>query len=508
MEGTALENTVLQMQQITKYIFDSEGKALRNTDVKILEDIDFNLKKGEVHALIGENGAGKSTLMKVLGGIIPPDKGQVIVNGKQVDFANPMDAKNMGIAFIHQELNLCMNLDVGHNMFLGNEITNKVFMNKKEMYKRSSELLKRVGFDISPKEIVRNLSTAQCQLVEIAKALSYQSQILIMDEPTASLSQNEISILFNLIHEMKKNGISIIYITHRLEELLEIGDRITVLRDGKNTGYMNVKDFDYDKLINMMVGRTLKSLHVCNHTPQDDEILRVENLKISERTEPLNLNIKAGEIVGIGGLVGSGRTELAQSIFGVRKFTEGQIIYKGENINNHSPKKNVENGIAYVSEDRKNDGLILQTNIKKNITLTYLKRFFKHFLISNKQEKNIANTQVKRLNIVCRSIEQTVNTLSGGNQQKICLAKWLTQTPNLLILDEPTRGIDINAKAEIYKTMDEIASMGVAILMISSEMPELIGMSDRIYVMRSGTISAEISKEEFSQERILASTLN
>ena len=505
-----MSETILEMRGITKYIFDSEGIALKNTNVKILDNIDFNLRHGEVHVLMGENGAGKSTLMKILGGIIPPDEGEMVLEGQKTGFKNPMEAKAAGIGFIHQELNLCQNIDVAHNMFLGNEIMkNSVFMDKKEMYQRSAELLARIGCNINPKTIVRNLSTAQQQLVEIAKAMSYHSKILIMDEPTASLSQNEIDILFNLIRDMKGKGISIIYISHRFEELLEIGDRITVLRDGKNSGNMDVADYDYDKLVNMMVGRTLEKMHSCTHIPQEEEVLRVEDLKISEKTKPIHITVKKGEIVGLGGLVGSGRTELAQSIFGARRFPSGKVYYMGERIKKPNPRSSVQKGIAYLSEDRKLDGLVLPMDIRENITLAYLDRFFKNRIISKPREREIAEGEARELNIVCRSIYQLVSTLSGGNQQKVVLAKWLSQMPKLLILDEPTRGIDINAKAEIYKLMDEIAGQGVAILMISSEMPELIGMSDRIYVMRGGTISDEIDKADgITQERILQGALN
>lgn len=503
-----MNETILKMQGITKYIFDSEGIALKNTNVKILENISFDLRKGEVHVLVGENGAGKSTLMKILGGIIPPDEGEIILDGAPAAFKSAKESKAAGIGFIHQELNLCQNIDIAHNMFLGNEIVKNGILNMNEMYKRSRELLMSVGFDVNPRTIVRNLSTAQQQLIEIAKAISCNSNILIMDEPTASLSQNEINILFKLITEMKSKGISIIYISHRFEELLQIGDRITVLRDGKNSGNMNVAEFNYDELVNMMVGRTLGKMHVCTHVPQETEILRVENMRISKRTQPLSITVKKGEIVGLGGLVGSGRTELAQSIYGARPFPSGNIYFMGSKIKKPGPRSSVQRGIAYLSEDRKLDGLVMEMDICKNVTLTYLDRFFKKKIIFKSRETGIAQKQIDDLHIMCRSMHQLVNTLSGGNQQKVVLAKWISQMPVLLILDEPTRGIDINAKAEIYRLMDQLASQGVAILMISSEMPELIGMSDRIYVMCAGSISDEIHKSEgITQERILQGTL-
>lgn len=503
-----MRRNVLKMQGITKYIFDSYGKAIKNTTVKILEEVDFSLDEGEVHVLVGENGAGKSTLMKVLGGIIPPDEGKIILEGKEVNFKDPREARNNGIGFIHQELNLCQNLDVAQNIYLGREPVKNGLTDRKAMYKQSRELLNSLGFDIDPMTMVHSLSTAQQQIVEIAKALSYKSKIVIMDEPTASLSKKEIDMLFRLIRDMKSKGISIIYISHRFEELVEIGDRITVLRDGKYVGTMTLQEYDYNTVIKMMVGRTLTEMYKCNHKVQNEVILEVKNLSISDRTEPIDIHVKKGEIVGLGGLVGSGRTELAQSIFGARKFKNGKVIYCGKNITRKKPNTLIKKGLLYLTEDRKKEGLILSMNIKENVTLASLGKLFRNYFISNKTENEISKKQSKELNIVSKSVNQVVNTLSGGNQQKVVLAKWLTAKPTLLILDEPTRGIDVNAKAEIYKIIDRIASEGVAVLMISSELPELIGMSDRIYVMGNGTINGELKeKEEMIQEKILGLTI-
>jgi len=505
-----MSKTILKMEHITKYIFDAYGKPIRGTNVKILQDVHFDVQEAEVHILIGENGAGKSTLMKILGGIIPQDEGTMDLFGENVHFTNPKQAEKMGIGFIHQELNLCPNLNVAENLFLGREIEgkSKIFSNKKEMYEKSREMLKKLGFDIDPYTLVRNLSTAQQQVVEIVRAISYDSKIIIMDEPTASLTQAEIDHLFEIIRNMKKQGISIIYISHRFEELKEIGDRLTVLRDGCYVGTIDMKDFTHDKVISMMVGRTLKQMYTCTHMPGDEIVLKIEGLKIAPNTEPVNIHVKKGEVVGIGGLIGAGRTELAKSIFGARKFYGGEIHYKGEKITKPTPKSMIRKGLMYLTEDRKIEGLVLRMNIEQNITLASLSSLFKSSRIKKKKEKEVSDKIIQELNIICTSGKQLANTLSGGNQQKVALGKWLVSNPDMLILDEPTRGIDVNAKSEIYQIIDDLASQGVAILMISSELPELIGMSDRIYVMRRGTVSAELTdRKEFEQEKILSYTI-
>lgn len=501
--------TILEMKNITKYIFDAYGKALKNTSVRILSEVNFDLQEGEVHVLVGENGAGKSTLMKILGGVIPADEGEILLDGKPLQVRGPREAREKGIAFIHQELNLCLNVDIAHNIFLGREPRKNGFVDHKTMYRQSAELLEALGFgDMDPKTQMSDLSTAKQQIVEIVKAMSFQSRILIMDEPTSSLTQKEIDHLFDLIKKMKKQGISVIYISHRFDELLEIGDRITVLRDGKSITTFPMSEFDYDKVVKLMVGRTLGDMYVCNHKPSKEEILRLQGIKISPRTQPVDMVVYKGEIVGLGGLVGSGRTELAKTIFGARKNFGGKVLFKGKQCRKLSPLESIKRGIAYLTEDRKLEGLVTPISIKENMTLSSMRKLFPKFMIKRKLEKQVAQENVSDLNVVCRSIEQLVNTLSGGNQQKVLFSKWLTSKPELLILDEPTRGIDVNAKAEIYGIIDKIAMQGVAILMISSELPELIGMSDRIYVMRNGAITLEIKeKAEMTQEMILQYTL-
>lgn len=506
--GGTMRNTILEMHDVTKYIFDAFGQPLRGTTVKILDNVEFNVKESEVHVLIGENGAGKSTLMKIIGGIIPLDGGTMSLDGKEINFSGPRDSLHHGIGFIHQELNLCLNLDVAENIFLGQEYGNNIFINKKEMYDRSRKMLLRLGFDIDPHTLVRDLSTAQQQIIEIVKVLSYDCRIIIMDEPTASLTKSEIDKLFAIIKDLRKNGISIIYISHRFEELKEIGDRITVLRDGKYIGTVDVEDFDYDEIINMMVGRKLGAMFQSAHVPTEEIVLEVKNLRISSHTQPININVKRGEVVGLSGLVGAGRTELAKSIFGSRTYHGGTITYNNEEVGHLHPSTLISQGLVYLSEDRKLEGLVLNMSITNNITLASLKRMFPFMSIKKSKEYKVSKESVEKLNIISNSLDQLCNTLSGGNQQKVVLAKWLLTSPKLLILDEPTRGIDVNAKSEIYRIIDKLASEGVGILMISSELPEIIGMSDRIYVMRNGSISAELTdKKDFVQEKILSCTL-
>ena len=502
-----MSTTILEMNHITKFIYDAYGKPIRNTDVKILHDVHFDVREQEVHILIGENGAGKSTLMKILGGIIPNDEGTITLFGQDVHFANPRQSQAMGIGFIHQELDLCLNLDVAQNLFLGKE-TGKLFSDRKQMYEASREMLNRLGFDIDPHTPVRNLSTAHQQMVEIVKAVSCDCKIIIMDEPTASLTQAEIDHLFEIIRSLKQRGVSIVYISHRFEELKEIGDRLTVLRDGGYVGTIDMSNFDHDQVVNMMVGRKLDHMYTCHHTPGTAEVLRVEDLRIAPETQPISLTVHQGEVVGIGGLVGAGRTELAKSIFGARPCFGGRVYYHGALVEKRSPKRWIDQGLMYLTEDRKIEGLVLPMSIEGNITLASLRRLFPKRRLKTRVERAIAEDMIGKLRIVCRSPKQTASTLSGGNQQKVVLGKWLSAQPKLLILDEPTRGVDVGAKAEIYEIIDRLAREGVAILMISSELPELINMSDRIYVMRRGAISAELcDPETFTQEGILSHTL-
>jgi ABC-type sugar transport system ATPase subunit len=493
------------MRGVTKFIYGSDGRPLRNTEVKILDGVDFDVFPGEVHVLVGENGAGKSTLMKILGGIIPPDGGELRIAGKTVTLANAQDARKNGVAFIHQELNLCANLDVAHNIFLGREPRRRGLKDAGEMVRRSAELLKALGTDLDPRLPVSRLSTAQQQLVEIAKAMSFKSRIVIMDEPTASLTKREIDMLFDLIRRMRADGMGIVYISHRFEEILAIGDRFTVLRDGRRVGSLPIQDFNRDSVIWMMAGRSVDEMYPRTHTVHPELVLEVRGLRLAPHTPPIDLVVRRGEVVGLGGLVGSGRTELAKSVFGVRRFHGGEVRYLGANTDGWGPARLIRAGMAYLSEDRKTEGLIPPMSIRENITLASLRSVSTLGFLSTPREGRQAADLIQQLNIVARSSEQLVATLSGGNQQKCVLAKWLSTAPRLLMLDEPTRGIDVGAKAQIHKLIDRIADSGVAILMISSELPELIGLSDRVYVMREGGVVSELEAgPDLTQERVVA----
>lgn len=501
-----MEDYILEMNHISKFIFNvATGKPVRGTTVKILDDITFNLKRGEVHALLGENGAGKSTLMKILGGIIPPDEGELLLNGETVELHSVRDARAHGVAFVHQELNLCTNIDVACNFFLGNEPAGIAgIMRKKEMDEASRKTISELGFAVDPKQLLSELSTAQQQIVEIAKAISYQSKIIIMDEPTASLTKKEIDMLFGLIKKLKDQGVSIIYISHRLDEIQQIGDRMTVLRDGKYIGTLERENYSDALAVSMMAGREVQALFDTTHQPGNEVVLAVKDLKIGRNTESISIQVKAGEVVGLCGLVGSGRTELLKTIYGARKAVAGEIFYQGKRYQNPTPSKSIEKGIVYLSEDRKIEGLIVKGSIRNNITLSSLKQFFKSRIISNHKEKEIVRRSIEKFNIKCRGTEQLLSTLSGGNQQKASFAKCYAANPQVLLLDEPTRGIDVNAKAEIYRVIDQAAKNGWAVLVISSELSELVGMSDRIYIMRQGTVTGEISeRSEMTQENLV-----
>jgi ribose transport system ATP-binding protein len=500
-----MSEPLISMRGITKFAYGADGRPLRNSDVKILEEVNFDLFPGEVHVLLGENGAGKSTLMKILGGVIPPDRGEIDIDGARVNLASARDARERGVAFIHQELNLCANLDVGHNIFLGREPRRYGLKDAGEMYRRSAELLKGLSANLDPRLPVSRLSTAQQQLVEIAKAMSFQSRVVIMDEPTASLTKREIDVLFQLIQRMRIAGMGIVYISHRFEEILEIGDRFTVLRDGRSVRTLPIQAFERDAVIQMMAGRSVSEMYPRSHTADAEPVLDIRGLRLSPHTPPINVTVRRGEVVGLGGLMGSGRTELAKAVFGARRFHGGEVRYLGRKINGWSPARLIRAGMAYLSEDRKTEGLILPLPIRENLSLASLRSISRLGFLSRPKEEQQAVALIQQLSIVARSSRQLVGTLSGGNQQKCVLGKWLSAKPRLFILDEPTRGIDVGAKAQIHKLIDQIAGAGVGILLISSELPELIGVSDRVYVMRAGGVAAELmAGPELTQEAVVA----
>lgn len=504
-----MEKTLLEMKNIKKYIFDISGKPIRGTDVLILNDVQFDLRAGEVNVLLGENGAGKSTLMKILAGEIPHDEGHMLIGGKEVHFHNPKSAREMGVTFIHQELNLCTNLDVAQNIFMGREFTKKgAVIDRKKMYAESQKLIDSLGFSIDVKKKLINLSTAQQQVVEIAKALSYSSQILIMDEPTSTLTSQEITKLFELVRRMKNAGMGIIFISHRMDEVEQIADRISIMKDGKTVGVLGREEFTPEKAISLMTGRELEKIYSRSHKSEEEKLLEVRNFKISKNTEPFNLYVRKGEIIGIGGLVGAGRTEFAKAVFGCREYGGGEVFLKNTVFHKRSPNRCIRKGLIYLSEDRKREGLVLSMPIYKNASLANLRNVLKAGMISKKREMTLALNMIQRFGIICRNADQKVNTLSGGNQQKVCFAKWYATDPDVLILDEPTRGVDVNAKAQIYQLMDELAKSGKGIIMITSEMNELLGMSDRIYIMRDGNMVKELkSQEEMTDETVLQYTI-
>jgi len=485
---------VLEMKNITKTF----------PGVKALDKVNFSLEKGEVHALLGENGAGKSTLMKVLNGIHKRDEGEIIVKGEPVEFENTKEAQNAGLAIIHQELELIPYWNVAENIFLGREERNGVFINYKKLYQQTEEVLDLLGVNIDPRAQIKDLNIGSQQMVEIAKAVSQDADILVMDEPTSSLTNQEIEILFELIERLKEQEIAIVYISHRLEEVFEICDRVTVLRDGQFVGEVKTSETNEDELIKMMVGRTIEDRFPEMNFAPADEILRVKNLSVPDQIVNASFSLKKGEILGIAGLMGSGRTELAKAIFGVFKEKTGEIFYRGNRLKIDSPADAIDNGIYYLSEDRKEEGLILGLSVADNISISVLKTILNaNTFIDSAAEKELAEKYIKDLNIKTPSEKQLVKNLSGGNQQKVVISKLLSTRPEVVIFDEPTRGIDVGAKREIYNLMQDLIDEGVAVILISSELPEILNLSNRILVMHEKEIMGELDAAEADQEAIM-----
>ncbi|MFT5874471.1 MAG: ribose transport system ATP-binding protein [Clostridium sp.] len=487
---------LLQMKNVSKYF----------PGVKALEDVKIEAYSGEVLALLGENGAGKSTLMKILSGVYNKDSGSIMIQGSEVDIKGIKDAQKHGIAIIHQELSLLPNLSIWENIFLGNEGFNGITrrINKKELKEKSQILLKDIGFNIDVNTIVKDLNVGEKQLVEIAKSLSKNSKIIIMDEPTTALTDVETANLFKVINKLKSENMCIVYISHRMDEIFQICDRITVLRDGKYIGEVKTQDITKEDLISMMVGRKLEEQFPYRKSLKGDTILKVENLSFNEKVRNINFEAKSGEILGVSGLMGSGRTEMAKTIFGEYRKSSGKVFIDGLEVNIRSPKDAIKEGVCYLSEDRKQEGLILGMSVSDNMTLANLKKYengAKH--INKVEESKDVNEYIKKLSIKTPSSEQLIKNLSGGNQQKVILAKWLMLAPKVLIIDEPTRGIDVGAKKEIYDVLNELKAMGKAIIMISSDMPEILGICDRILIMHEGEIAGELSREEATQEAIM-----
>lgn len=483
---------LLEIKGLTKYY----------AGITALNNVSFSVKKGETHAIIGENGAGKSTLIKILTGAETPSAGKISFEGEEYDQITPSHALEKGIVAIYQELNLIPLLTVAENIFYGCEKMNGWFRDTKLMNKEAEQLFADMGVKVDPEARVRDLGMAYQQIVEIVKAVSKNAKLVIMDEPTAPLTKNETKALYTIIAKLKEMGVTIIYISHRLEEIFDICDRVTVMRDGTYIDTMDVKETDIKHLMSLMVGRDLAQDFPGTSSFEEERVLEVENLSNS-KLKDVSFYLRKGEILGFGGLIGAGRTEVAQAIFGADEITRGCIRLNGKEECIPSPDKALELGIGLIPEDRKNSGLILDLPIKTNMSFSILKKITDRIFINNAKEKKICDELKKELQIKAHNLNYKVKTLSGGNQQKVVIAKILAQDCQVLIFDEPTRGIDVGAKHEIYLLMRQLTEKGKSIIMISSEMPELIGMSDRILVMHEGKISGELQKDEFSQEKIL-----
>lgn len=471
---------------------------------QVLKQAGFTLESGEVHALMGENGAGKSTLMKILTGVYTKDAGTVLVDGKEVNYKNPQEAEKAGIVFIYQELNVMFDLTVEENLFMGKEIHGKFgICDKKVMQKKAQEALNILGVNISPKTVMAELSVGQQQMVEICKALMADAKVIIMDEPTAALTQSETAALFKVIESLRKKGVSMVYISHRMEEIFELCDRITVLRDGSYIGVKNIPETNMNEIVKMMIGREIGERYPSRNVKIGKEVLKVKELTRKGTFHDVNFSVRAGEVLGVSGLMGAGRTEIMQAIFGNLSYESGTIEIDGKEVKISNPRQAMEHGIGFITEDRKTEGLMLDKSIRENISLCNLRRISKSSVISREAEKNMVAEAIKDLHIKCFGSYHECNNLSGGNQQKVVLAKWILTNPKILILDEPTRGVDIGAKKEIYSIINKLAAQGVAIIMVSSELPEVLGMSDNIMVVREGEVRGIISYEEANQERVM-----
>lgn len=478
--------------------------------VHALKGVSLEVKKGEVHALMGENGAGKSTLMKVLTGIYSKDSGTIVYEGKEVEFTNPKEAQDAGIAIVHQELNMMNHLTVAQNIFIGREMMSGKLINDKKMNEEATKLFQRLNIDIDPDTIMGDLTVGRQQMCEIAKAISRDVKVIVFDEPTAALTEAEIAELFKIIRDLRKKELGIVYISHRMDEIKTITDRVTVMRDGEYVGTLITEQCTKDDIINMMVGRTIyEDPKEKSSVPENAPVvLKVENLNAGKMVQNISFELRRGEILGFSGLMGAGRTETARALFGADKKESGDIYVNGKKIEINSPQDAVNAGIGYLSEDRKRYGIVLAQSVAENSTMSSLENFMKGIFIDKKKEKKVSHEYVEKLKTKTPNVETAVINLSGGNQQKVVIAKWLIKDCDILIFDEPTRGIDVGAKSEIYHLMNELAAQGKSIIMISSELTEVLRMSDRIIVMCEGRKTGELSIEEASQERIMhAATL-
>lgn len=486
------EKVVLSLNNITK----------KYPGVVALDDVSIDFRQGEIHCIVGENGAGKSTFIKTISGAIEPDEGSIELWDKTYNTMTPQLSRSLGVEVIYQEFNLAEHLTVAENVYLGRELKKHGLVDRKAICENTAGVFERMQVKVEPETIVSDLTVSYMQFVEIAKAISKDARILIMDEPTAPLTEDEVDKLLDLVLRLKAQGVTIIYISHRLNEIFRIGDRFTVLRDGQKIVTGDVKKTTMDELITYMVGREMKNDYPQRNHKFGDYILEAKNI-YSEKVQNVSLKVRAGEILGVGGLVGAGRTELARAIFGADLLYAGEIRVEGRIVNIRKPSDAVRLGLGFVTEDRKRQGLLLQHSICFNISLPILPKLSKMFVVDKKQEQQCAQEQKEILRIKTPDLEAAANSLSGGNQQKVVLAKWLATKCKILFMDEPTRGIDVAAKQEIYKVMNELTSHGIAIVMISSEMEELLGMSDRLLIMHEGRQVGELEKSEFSQELVM-----
>lgn len=489
----------------TEYIVQMDHITKTFPGVRALDDVSFNLRSGEVLALLGENGAGKSTLMKILSGVYTCDGGQIQVFGQTIERMTPKRAKELGIAIIHQELNLCAHLSVAENIFLGQELAKGGIMHRRQMNERARELLKKLSLDIDPETLVGDLSVSKQQMIEIAKALLCNAKVLIMDEPTSALTAKEIDELFRIIHQLRSEGCGIVYISHRLEELQHIVDRVTIMRDGQYVTTVNFQDTTLDSIIANMVGRDIKEKFPRVQTPVGKTVFEVRNLNAGRMVRNVSFQVRAGEIVGIAGLMGAGRTETTRAIFGADPVDSGEILVDGKTVKIHNPRDAIHAGVVLAPEDRKKDGLCTKLSVRHNIALPNLDLISSKVLqvVNASKEKQMVEEATKNFQIKMANAEVNAASLSGGNQQKVVVSKWLARNSRVVIFDEPTRGIDVAAKVEIYHIMNQLKEKGIAVVFVSSEMPEILGMSDRILVMCDGRITGEMDIQEASQEKIM-----
>jgi ABC-type sugar transport system ATPase subunit len=485
-------NPMVDMKAITKGF----------SGISVLNNVDLAVLPGEVMALMGENGAGKSTLMKILCGVYEPDAGEIIIDGKSEKVGSPRKAYDLGIRIVHQELSLVNHLTVSENIFLGQEPSRVGFINHNKMFRLAQDIIDKDGFNLNAKEKVGNLSIANKQLVEIAKATLGEAKILVLDEPTSALSKTEIERLFKIIYSLKGKGVSIIYISHKLNEIVRIADRIVVMKDGRNSGESLIQDVTEEKIIQMMVGREVQYVYSKQVKDNAQTIVKVENLE-NDVLRDINFSLREGEILGVSGLMGSGRTELLETLFGQRKADRGSILLDDKTVNIRSPIEAIKNGFAFATEDRKGNGLVLTLSVKHNNALPNINSFSRFGFINDSKRIKNAQESIQQFNVKTVSVNEKIQNLSGGNQQKVVLSKWVNMNPRIFLIDEPTRGIDVGAKAEIYQLLKKLTTQGISIIMVSSELPEILALSDRVMVMRNGRVSGILDRSEATEESIM-----